>query len=464
MSNNVIEITTPPSNLIEITPPSGGNLVSILTNPSSTITKAQLGLGNVDNTSDLNKPISTATQTALDLKANIANPTFTGTVGGITATMVGLGSVNNTSDANKPISTATQTALNLKANLASPTFTGIVSGLTAVASTSFTAVIGARYVTTATLTVTDPAGTAVGQSYEVLIGNGNCTIGGVVYAPSRIEIIRYYNGSAWTTLAPILTQNLTLNGTANVAASQTAASDSSLMTRSLSGDEPFFNMGACYRPASLLLGSAGTGSSATTIAGQNALASLNSGTATSGYSRATLGRGLSTAPAFSGGGITFTRKMGVATRFFMGSRNADPRIRLVIGGNGAAPATADADALSVVGFGWESRLNGTTQEIRIFSHNGTTYSTSPSWQSLGATGDNLYNAYYISIYSDGAGNITCYYGMNGTRNLSTITLSGGPTSAGNSTNSYVDLVLTNSSVATTNYSIILTDAMFITRI
>lgn len=36
-------------------------------NPHDT-TKAQVGLGNVDNTSDLNKPISTATQTALDGK------------------------------------------------------------------------------------------------------------------------------------------------------------------------------------------------------------------------------------------------------------------------------------------------------------------------------------------------------------------------------------------------------------
>lgn len=32
------------------------------------VSKAQIGLGNVDNTSDLNKPISTATQKALDLK------------------------------------------------------------------------------------------------------------------------------------------------------------------------------------------------------------------------------------------------------------------------------------------------------------------------------------------------------------------------------------------------------------
>ena len=43
------------------------------------VTKAEVGLGNVDNTSDANKPVSTAQQSAIDLKANIASPTFTGT-------------------------------------------------------------------------------------------------------------------------------------------------------------------------------------------------------------------------------------------------------------------------------------------------------------------------------------------------------------------------------------------------
>jgi hypothetical protein len=51
---------------------------------------------------------------ALNLKANISSPTFTGTVGGITSTMVGLGNVNNTSDLSKLISTLTQAALDLK--------------------------------------------------------------------------------------------------------------------------------------------------------------------------------------------------------------------------------------------------------------------------------------------------------------------------------------------------------------
>ena len=82
------------------------------------ITKAMVvGLGNVDNTSDVDKPVSSATQAALNAKAPLASPTFTGTVSGITKAMVvGLGNVDNTSDLSKPVSTATQTALNAKVN------------------------------------------------------------------------------------------------------------------------------------------------------------------------------------------------------------------------------------------------------------------------------------------------------------------------------------------------------------
>jgi hypothetical protein len=66
----------------------------------------------------------------LALKAPIASPTFTGTVSGITKAMVGLGNVDNTSDVNKPVSTATTTALNLKVNASGGTLTsGIASRL-----------------------------------------------------------------------------------------------------------------------------------------------------------------------------------------------------------------------------------------------------------------------------------------------------------------------------------------------
>lgn len=111
-----------------------------------TLTKADVGLGNVDNTSDAAKPISTATQAALDDKASkdIADATSNGLMsfigfnklagietgaqvnavvsvagkaGAVTLVKadVGLGNVDNTSDASKPISTSTQTALDAKA-------------------------------------------------------------------------------------------------------------------------------------------------------------------------------------------------------------------------------------------------------------------------------------------------------------------------------------------------------------
>jgi hypothetical protein len=55
------------------------DLASIADEATGGITKSEVGLGNVDNTSDANKPVSTATTTALNLKAPIASPTFTGT-------------------------------------------------------------------------------------------------------------------------------------------------------------------------------------------------------------------------------------------------------------------------------------------------------------------------------------------------------------------------------------------------
>jgi len=44
------------------------------------LNKAMVGLGDVDNTPDAGKPVSTAQQTALNAKAPVNNPTFTGTV------------------------------------------------------------------------------------------------------------------------------------------------------------------------------------------------------------------------------------------------------------------------------------------------------------------------------------------------------------------------------------------------
>lgn len=63
------------------------------------INKADVGLSNVDNTSDLDKPISTLTQTALNLKADdldlTAHTSNTSNPHGVTKTQVGLGDVVN---------------------------------------------------------------------------------------------------------------------------------------------------------------------------------------------------------------------------------------------------------------------------------------------------------------------------------------------------------------------------------
>lgn len=58
----------------------------------------------------------TALAASLALKANLASPTFTGTVSGITAAMVGLTNVDNTADTAKAVSTAQATAIALKAD------------------------------------------------------------------------------------------------------------------------------------------------------------------------------------------------------------------------------------------------------------------------------------------------------------------------------------------------------------
>lgn len=109
------------------------------------LTKADVGLNNVNNTADANKPISTSTQTALDGKQPLDSdltaiaglnpadndvaqrkagawtnrtPAQLKTDLGLVKADVALGNVDNTSDVNKPVSTAQQTALNGKANSA----------------------------------------------------------------------------------------------------------------------------------------------------------------------------------------------------------------------------------------------------------------------------------------------------------------------------------------------------------
>ena len=87
-----------------------------------TLTELSAALNNDAN-------YATTITNALAVKAPLASPTFTGTVGGITKAMVNLANVDNTADANKIVSSFTQTALNLKAPMASPALTGTATAV-----------------------------------------------------------------------------------------------------------------------------------------------------------------------------------------------------------------------------------------------------------------------------------------------------------------------------------------------
>lgn len=104
----------------------------ISTNP--VLNKIDIGLDKVDNTADREKPVSDPQREALnEMKSTIEDTINEYTVNGhkisenpaLNKADVGLDQVDNTSDLNKPISTATQQELDKKAPIDSPILTGI---------------------------------------------------------------------------------------------------------------------------------------------------------------------------------------------------------------------------------------------------------------------------------------------------------------------------------------------------
>jgi hypothetical protein len=175
-----------------------------------TLVKGDVGLGNVDNTSDATKNAAVATLTNKTLTSPVVN-TPTGIVKGD----VGLGNVDNTSDTSKPVSTAQQTALNLKANIASPTFTGTVTIPTGASITAPTGLVkgdvGLGNVDNTSDATKDAATTTLtnktitSAKYNQLKDtNGNISLG-IIATASAVNYIDITNGS--TTNAPAITAN-----------------------------------------------------------------------------------------------------------------------------------------------------------------------------------------------------------------------------------------------------------------
>ena len=179
-----------------------------------TLDKAAVGLSNVDNTSDVNKPVSAATQTALDGKedtitAATASEYYRGDK--VFATLdkaaVGLSNVDNTSDANKPVSTATQTEIDTKVdslitlnNQTGTTYTLVLSDkdklieMENAAANTLTVPLNSSVafdVGTQILIVQKDAGTttiAAAAGVTLLSKDGNLDIGGQYGAATCIKI------------------------------------------------------------------------------------------------------------------------------------------------------------------------------------------------------------------------------------------------------------------------------------
>ena len=99
-----------------------------------TVTKSDVGLGNADNTSDLDKPISTATQTALDKKENITNVRWQKGTG---ANSVVTKDTGSTAGGNKSISAGSGTSTTNEGEAAFGIFNKSNTGETDAAKTIF---------------------------------------------------------------------------------------------------------------------------------------------------------------------------------------------------------------------------------------------------------------------------------------------------------------------------------------
>jgi hypothetical protein len=240
----------------------------------------------------------------------------------------------------------------------------------------------------------------------------------------------------------------TLNGTANVAPNQTAASDGSLMTRDLVDANPLFALCNVRALGAYAFGNSGTGSGTFENYVRGG-ASINSGTAATGYARMSIYRGINNASGFTGSGINFAQQISVSALLSVSLTTADTVHRLVIGGNGGVPAASDADALAVQGFGVELAQSGANARARLFCRNATTYATSAYTSDF-----NMLAQFYVIVSSNGAGVVRLFLEGASANNLApsrvsatpALTLSGGPTGA--STGVFIDIVSVNPAAAT----------------
>ncbi len=161
------------TNALATKEPKNANIQSHISsslNPHA-VTKSQVGLGSVDNTSDVNKPVSSAQQTALNLKANLASPALTGTPTTPTAATA----TNNTQVANTAFVKAVIASLGLETLITanSPALTGIPTAPTAAAGTNTTQIATTAFIQAAisALVASSPAALDTLNELAAALGN-----------------------------------------------------------------------------------------------------------------------------------------------------------------------------------------------------------------------------------------------------------------------------------------------------
>jgi hypothetical protein len=245
------------------------------------ISKTMVGLANVDNTTDANKPVSTSAQTALDLKAPLASPTFTGTVGGITKSMVDLANVDNTTDANKPVSTSAQTALDLKAPLASPTFTGTPS--LPSGTTAFTQTVGdnsTKLATTEFVMSNISTGVAAGVPNATTIATGKVQLAGDLAGTATAPVIATgVITSAKILDATIVTADLADNSITSVKIADGAITNTNISSAAAIADTKLTTIATAGKVSNSAT-TATSANTASTIVARDASGNFNAGTIT----------------------------------------------------------------------------------------------------------------------------------------------------------------------------------------
>jgi hypothetical protein len=261
---------------------------------------------------------------------------------------------------------------------------------------------------------------------------------------------------------PIINGSASFTSTTRPTSAGTGApAATSLMTRDDVALEPFYNLGSVFRvSATPAFANSGTGSVAITSAGDRWVA-LTSGTSNSGWGRAQIGRGITTVPSYSGGGINFASKLGVSIVLWLGHSAATDNLNIfrLRFGSDNTPVADGVDAVTYRGFGVEIKARGTSHDWRVYGHNGTSITYS-AWSNTGLNANSLQSRICLTVMSNGAGGVTASIGINGSRTLSTISTTGGATTSGTIAQAFVECHVANSASGTLPLSAALYDAIF----